>query len=351
MKLKANVNELKVALKKIMPFVGDRNLEGLLFEVNNNELVIKSYNGISNAKVKLEIRSDDNFKFHLKGKEFNSLVNTFDKLIDIELNDSSIILSENKSKIKLNVLSLDMFPEGLVNVDSDNFELENAIFTEGLRKTINFVDNKNTSGLLNGINLDFKDNFLTLTSTDSVMCSLCKYPIKSDIKENITLPYYIAKELVNYTDEIVRISVSEKNIKFEYDDFVIVSSLLTGKFPNVNSIIPRDFENEVKFAKSDIENVFKKLSLISTKDLNVVTFNLGNLSLEVNFSNNNGIELNEWIDVKYNGEKSEIKLDYTRLMKIVENFEDEISIKIGDSNSRLLLFENNENIMLLAKCA
>lgn len=351
MKLKVDVGDLSNSFKKIMPFVGNERVnEVVLFDINNDNLTIKCFNSSSNSQITQKImQSDGNFKFVLKGKELNSLISTFNKSINIDVDENSVILSENKSKIKLNAINVNSFPENLQTVNNNSFEVDNLTLIDGLKKTIDFVDTKQMN-ILGGINIDFNKDILKLTATDGTMCSICQYSIKSDIEQSITIPLYIAKELIKNMYDTVNISVSNNFIKFEYDNFLIVSNLLIGEFPKVAQLIPKNNDDIVVFSKSDIENTIKKISLLNTKNQNIIKLNFDDNFIEINYTNNENSQLNEIITAKHSGDKKEIKLDYTKLLSIVKNFENDVTLKLGNEEDTLLLFENNENTMILAKC-
>lgn len=349
MKFKASVKDLTNSLKKVLPFTSnDRTFENILLEINENELTIKAINNTSNAVIKSNIESSSVFGFVVNGSRFLNLISTFNEFVNIELKDTNIVISENKSKIVLNVMDVKNFPDNAKNIDTDSFEIDSFLMIKGIENAINFTDTKSMS-LTSGINIDFKSNILTILGTDGACASITEIETQFDINKNVTIPFNIAKELIKDTGTKIKISLTDKHIKFDYDNFVIVSNILNGDYPNVKELIPKDYTNILKCKKSIIENILKRVELLNTKSQATILLMIRKNQLELSYTNNDNNSLNEIIDIDYIVEDLDIKCNYKYLSNIIKNFDDILTVKLGNETSPLILFENNGNTMLLAR--
>lgn len=347
MKFKVSIKDLSNSLKKIMPFVGsEKAFENILLEVDDNILTIKALNSSSNARVRLNVEADGVFSFAIKGSEFNNIINTFKEFINVELNDGYIVISEKKSKIKLNTLNSNCFPEKLTDVESELLDVPSLELINGIKNAIDFTDIKSMN-VISGINIDFNENVLTVAATDVVKLSVTDFAIKSDIKQNITIPLHLAKELIKNEGDF-KIGISDRFIKFEYEDFVIVSNLLGGNYPKVKQLIPVEYNNMIECKKSAIFDILKRIALLNTKKQEVISMNLSENRLEFSYTNSDNNSLNEVLDVKYGGNDLEIKCNYVYLQTVINNFDD--IVKIDFDISKPLLFKNDNNTMLLMPC-
>lgn len=347
MKLKASVKDLTNALNKIVPFIGtEKMFECILFDVNQNQMIIKSTNGNVHSSVRLNVESNDSFQFVVKGKDFNSLINTFKSFVDIEIDDKTILIKEGKTKLKLNIININAFPVNLSDVNGEEFEIDMNYLSDGLTKTVDFLDVK-SMGAISGINLNIKDNVLNIMGTDGKRASICEYPAETQ-NNNFILPLFIAKELIKITDETVKISISNNFIKFSFNDFTIISNMIIGEFPPIKNIIPKDYTNVFRCSKTLIDDFLKRVNLLNKVKNYAITIKLEEDKLELFYSNTDN-ELREVFDVEYKCENIEIKVNYQYLQNIIKNFEDKITMKFGHQNSSIILFENEENTMVLAK--
>lgn len=344
--MKVSVKDLSEVLKKIMPFVGSEKVyENILIDVKDNILTVKAVNGISNAKININVESQQDMSFVIKGIEFNNIVNTFKNFIDIELEDNFIIISEKKSKIKLNVMKYSCFPEKLSNVDTKSFEVSSIELINGIKKSIDFTEKK-FMNITSGINIDFNNNLLTISATDGNRLSITEFKINSDIKQNITIPLSIAKEIIKIEEQDIKISISDKLIKFDFGDFVIVSNLITGAYPLVRKFIPNDYSNKLKCKKIYFEDILKKVALLDTKKQVKLKMKLSENLLNIDYVNADNNSLNQVLDVDYEGDDLEVCLNYEYLGKAIKNCEDDVNFEFGNTNSAILI-KNNNNTMLI----
>lgn len=344
--MKASVKDLSNALKRIMPFVGsEKTFENILIDTKDNVLTIKALSSIGNAKIKLNVESDKDMSFVIKGIEFNNIINTFKDFINIELENNFIIISEKKSKIKLNVMKSSCFPENLSDIDTEAFEVSSMELINGLKNSLDFTEIKSMN-IISGINIDFNDNILTVSATDGNRLSITEFKINSNIKQNITIPLSIAREIIKIEEREIKISISNRLIKFDFGDFVIVSNLITGAYPLVRKFIPNNYSNKLKCKKMYFEDILKKVALLDTKKQVKLKMKLSENLLNIDYVNADNNSLNQVLDVDYKGEDLEVCLNYEYLGKAIKNCEDEVNFEFGNTNSAILI-KNNNNTMLI----
>ena len=116
------------------------------------------------------------------------------------------------------------------------------------------VSNDETRHYLSGIffhQTQIEDkNFLTAASTDSHRMSISKVGIDSKkIFEPIILPKKTIFQLSSLFDDYqgdVKICNIKSKIKFEFNDNILVSKLIDGKFPNYIQVIPKNNEKKTR---------------------------------------------------------------------------------------------------------
>lgn len=352
MKFETSVKDLSTALKKVIPFIGaEKTYENILLDIKNNVLTIKTYGSSANAKIRINVKSDSDFNFVIKGNEFSNIANSFKEFINIEkLDDNFILLTEKRTKIKLNILNASCFPEKLPDVEHQNgIELDSSDLIEGLEKSCNFVKSETLQGI-GGINLDFKENMLIFAATDGNRISVCDFDIENTNIQNVILPLKIAKELVKYDYPNVTIYVCDRFIKFVYDDFEIISSLVNDTFPKYRQILELYIKNcktKLKFKKNEIIEVIKKVELLNTdKKVTSMLITAKDNKMCIEYTNSKNNSLKEDFECEIDSECT-FKCTYSYFLDCIRNFKGDISMKLGSETDYVMLFENGNNTMLL----
>ena len=350
MNFAVEVKEISSILKRVLPFVGKVDLQkNILLKINKNDLIVKAYNETSNIIAKGKILSNEEFDIVVEGRKFEKYVNAFEDYIDIEVKENVLTLKENKSKLMLPVITNELFPEKLSTQNDNKIEMNFANFSDGIKKVIDFTNTEiKSNAIMQGINLNFEKDKLNISATNGNFLSICEYDIKNDNQVNLTIPSRIAQELIKYNDEKIIIYPSEGQIKFEFENFEIQTSVLSGNFPKIKEIIPKGYENSVTFDKKELENIFKKIDLIKDEDMMAICFDFDKENCKVKYTTKNGL-FEDTISCELNGVASEIKLSYKYLPKIMNNLEEKVTFEY-EENAYLTLFKNNNNTMVLAVC-
>ncbi len=118
--------------------------------------------------------------------------------------------------------------------------------------------------VLTGILARFEDNVITLASADGYRLSVRKAYIENPVKQavNIIIPARALQEvarIISDEDELIYISMPEgrSQVMFHLAEVDVVSSLIEGKFPDYEGIIPRK--------KSTLTTVYRDELLLACK--------------------------------------------------------------------------------------
>ena len=132
-----------------------------------------------------------------------------------------------------------------------------------INKTKISISNDETRHYLSGIFLHKtkvgENNFLTAAATDSHRMSISNFSLEPNINfEPIILPkktIFILSSLLENVSSDVIISNDKTKIKFQFDNSVLISKAIDGKFPNYNQVIPKNNEKVLKVDLNDFTNI------------------------------------------------------------------------------------------------
>lgn len=345
MKFEVRKNDLSEAIKKVLPFVGRMGeLTNINFVINQNELTLIARNEQSTAIKKVVIESNEDFSFALNGIEINNIVDTFNKIIEFTKNENKLILKENKCKMTL--ITKDI--SEISNISTELKKIDFKILKEGIKKTIDFVDDK--VGALAGINIKLQASKLITQATNGYFGSICEFEAKNEIEKEFILPINIAKELIKIDSDFVGIGFKGSRVVFEFDILKIETATISGIYPNLEQIFNFQLDNSLELDKIEILNTLKKTQNIISKDKFVANFELFEDFTKISLENQLK-DLSEEINCKYDGENRAIKLNCELLPIVIKNCDDIINIKFSKKNPQALYFENKNNRMILMMCS
>ena len=223
------------------------------------------------------------------------------------LNENKLQIESDNSEFHLNCLNPNDFPL----IDENFSENEFLIDSNSLLKLINkckfSISNDETRHYLNGIffHVTEKDanSYFTAAATDSHRMSISK--VKIDLKkkfEPIILPkktvYQLSSLLEDYQGDVKICNIKSK-IKFEFNNSILVSKLIDGKFPNYLQVIPKSNDKKLDINLKKFINSVDRVASVSTDRKDGVKFELSKNSLNLSVNNLNSGDGKEFLDVSF----------------------------------------------------
>ena len=274
--------------------------------------------------------------------------------LSYDQNNKKLHLMSSKSKFVFSCLSTDEFPISSTETFKTSFNLEPDILKEIIDKTYFASSNEETRYYLNGLYIHTASlnnkNYLRVVATDGHR--LAQYQISSPptiIKNNfgVIVPKKLIFELRKLIDEVkenVKIDLSERKIRFSFNETIIVSKLIDGKFPDYEKVIPKDTNNAFSIDRKKFLESINRISTISSEKSKAIKLNLNKNKITISANNlqegGSGIEE---INIKYNGPSLDIGFNSGYLKEIINQFTlEEITILFSDSTAPTIIKDNSK---------
>ena len=226
------------------------------------------------------------------------------------INENKLQLESEKSKFNLLCLNSSDFPLVDENFNDNEFTINSKSFLKLLNKSKFSISNDETRHYLNGIYLhqtEYENNyFLTAVATDSHRMSVSKTKLDSKINfEPIILPKKTIFQLVSLLegqDTSIKICNIKSKIKFEFNNSIVISKLIDGKFPNYIQVIPKKNEKKLEIDLNNFLGSVDRVASVSTDKKEGVKFQLSKDILKLLVNNPNSGDSNESLKVKFDHE-------------------------------------------------
>ena len=353
MKFNANQQDLQQALNYCQGVVEKRStlpiLSNVLLEANNSQLTITAtdldlifVHQIKNVEIIEEGKTTTTSSI------MYDIVRKFSsgKKINLSLSDASKLqLESEKSIFNLNCINPSEFPLTDENFNQDEFLINSKSLLKLLNKCKFSVSNDETRHYLSGIyfhQTEFEDkNYLTAVATDSHRMSISKIRLEKKINfEPIILPkktiFQLASLLDNY-DGDVKISNVKSKIKFEFQNSILISKLIDGKFPNYIQVIPKNNQKKLEIDLKLFLGSVDRVASVSLDKKDGVKFNLKKDALNLSVISTNSGDGNETLNVKFDHDL-EISFNSRYLIDVASQLDGEkIEIFFNDSGSPALI--------------
>jgi len=184
--------------------------------------------------------------------------------------ENKLQLESEKSKFNLLCLSPKDFPLVDENFNDNEFMIDSKSLMKLLNKSKFSISNDETRHYLNGVFLHQtehdKNYFLTAAATDGHRMSISKTKLNSKINfESIILPKKTIYQLVTLLEDhetTIKICNIKSKIKFEFNNSILISKLIDGKFPNYVQVIPTTNEKKLEINLNNFLELTKKETLV-----------------------------------------------------------------------------------------
>ncbi|MDE7364761.1 MAG: DNA polymerase III subunit beta [Ruminococcus sp.] len=286
MKFTCNKNELSKAISNISGAVPQKSniqaLEGIKVKVSLNQIELTAYDLEKGIKTNITATADSEYEFVASAKlfsEFTRKMNGDDITVELDENNVVKLLSQS-TECSFSALSANEYPE-LPAVDvKRSFHISQAKLKTMINMTSYAVSQNESKPIFTGELFDIANSKLTIVAIDGF-----RLAIKSeDVGTNETYSFVVPKKTLqevagllarddkesDSTDDENKeqkekectISVNDRHIIFEINNFFVISRLLEGSFHNYKLSIPNSYKTEVIINKSDLINSLGRCSLV-----------------------------------------------------------------------------------------
>tara|TARA_B100000427_G_scaffold93828_1_gene77430 strand:+ start:101 stop:1210 length:1110 start_codon:yes stop_codon:yes gene_type:complete len=273
-------------------------------------------------------------------RKFNNEKINFDLV-----SENKIHLESDKSSFNLNCLQASEFPITESNFTDNEFLLNSKKLLKLLNKCKFSISNDETRHYLSGIFLHLTENennrFLTAVATDSHRMAISKTLLTDEISfEPIILPKKTIYQLCSLLDDYdgdVKISNVKSKIKFEFNNTILMSKLIDGKFPNYFQVIPKENQKKLEIDLKPFLTSVDRVASVSLDKKDGLRMHLENNSLNLSVNNSNSGDGKESLSVKFDHEL-EISFNPRYLIDVASNMDgDKIEIFLKESGAPALI--------------
>lgn len=254
-------------------------LANVVFSIKQQMLTLKAFDLANSLEMRYmvdaEMHTEIEFCVSAKVKDLISKFKDGEIKIEYDSETHQITFKQGKSKHRFNGMSSEEFPTP-PTVEGTKLALIGDTLARSFGRVLYSVSNDPSKQVLTAINVQAKDNQLRFASTDSHRLATFRItePIENGLEINI--PGESIQGIIKLLSKASSLNFEADNslVKLETDQWVFISRLVEGQYPNYQQLIPQQFERETRINKSEFISALERVLIISEQRNGIVCIDI-----------------------------------------------------------------------------
>ena len=344
--------------KNALPILGD-----FVFDIKGQTLSLTASDGENTMCTAVQLAEcDGDGRFAIGNHDLLEAVKGFSEqpiTFDAGLESSIVKISYQNGLFSLPIESADEYPiPQAINSSAATISMPNATLAENINRSIFATAQDELRPVMNGIYFDLTPDCLAVVASDGHKLVRNKiYSIKSDTPAAFILPKKPANLLRNLLGKDggdVTIRFDERNAEINYGDGTMLCRLIEGRYPNYNSVIPQNNNNDLLVDRLGLLAALRRVQPFANDSSNLIRFHVEGSVLQLDAEDYDFSKTaTERMTCDYNGQPMSIGFKGSSFIEILSNFDcQEVIIKLADPSRAGLVLpseqpENQDVIMLM----
>jgi DNA polymerase-3 subunit beta len=264
----------------------------------------------------------------------------------LKLEDGKLKVVSGKTKYNLPTFPVEEFPEMHPFPQDISLSVSGEELLNAINKTIYATAKDETRFALQGVLFKTLENNIDVVATDGHRLALYRIEKVGSGEIDSVLPKKALNELKRLINGIEDITVASNDqyAFFKGEDWILMTRLLEGGFPDYTQVIPTEFSIEIDVDRKEFIEAVKRVSAIYEGEPKPMKLTLKNNKLELkSFSPEFGEAVDE-IDIEYSEEEYSMGFNAKYILDAVNVIDTEkVRIKFTNPNAQtLFLPEDND---------
>ncbi|AXO93352.1 DNA polymerase III subunit beta [Bacillus anthracis] len=261
-------------------------------------------------------------------------------------NEQTITIQSEEITLNLNGFPANEFPN-VPQIDGHTeIQIETKQLIDAFKQTVFAVAKNESRPVLTGVHIELDHNKLICAATDSHRLAIRETLISTNVKANCIVPSATINELLklmNSNLEFVSIYLSESHIIFTFGTTTLYSRLIEGKYPNISSLIPNEFQTVINIDRQRMLQGVDRSSLLASEwannNVNLEIVNESTIQISSNASQIGKISETQQIDVIQGEKQFNISFDGRFMLDALRAIKEETVTLSFSGSMRPILVE------------
>lgn len=353
MKFACESGSLQKAIALVEKAISNRTplavMENIFFELKGSELILRGNDlevGIE-YKIPVQDASGDSSVL-IKASTVSSIVSKMaNQRLEFECDSNQLVhIKSEHVGFDIHGSSVDDYPVFPSVETGVTLTLKAEELLRFISHTVFAVSHDETKQFLNGLLVSKSGQDLHFVSTDGFRLALFQNALSEQVPDfSAIVPYKAMNELQKILQQMdgqsdVKMTVSEKQSSFVMTDFVLVSRLIQGQFPDYRQVLPKNSGNVFTVPRRTLVSAADRAQIIAAHSNNVVRFLFSQDSVSIRAVAPKMGEFNESIAVNRQSGDGDVKISFNvkLVLEAIKNIEtDDIIVEFNNELSPCLM--------------
>lgn len=353
-KLTIQRSDLFSALQKVIGVIERRQtlpiLANVLMVLDDGVLTLTGTDLEVQITTQTERVVGDALKMTVPGRKLLDICRTLTDEAELvfSLSDQRLTLRSGKSRFTLGILPAEEFPTFDEQQYQNQFSIGQSDLSKAIEKTGFCMAQQDVRYYLNGMMLRVIKGQMETVASDGHRLALHKtsLPVADVSVGQIIIPRKGALEIAKLLDDkdaSATVKVASNHVSVMTDDTRLFAKLIDGRFPDFESVIPK--QNKLHFTadKSPLQSALSRVSILSNEKYRGIRLDIAPGRLCISANNPEQDEAEEELVIDYQGDEVSMGFNASYLLDALNAVDtDQVNVSFTDTNSSCLL-ENQNN--------
>lgn len=344
---------LAQALTDVLPFVPQKSPIAALKNVKITSVGRKMCLAANNPQssickfIPIEESSED-VSFLVDAQSFTKYVaRVKSDTVKLEVNSENVVVRHSKGKAEFPILPVNEYPEPDFCADEfTEVTMQSALLSTFVNVAKNFISEDVLRPQLMHIYAYIKENIFGVCATDTRQ--LFTESVDFVNSDNLDINWLIDRALLSSivksakTNDTVNIKIGKKSIAYVFEDALLQSVKVNGKFPDFNRVIPKNHTINCVIDQAEVLDSISRVSL-SCGNMSCMKMNISNMDVTLS-ANDLGQLRSASETVTHNGCNGEITIgvhaDYfSNCVGVCDG--GEVELRMTDASRPIVLFQSS----------
>lgn len=238
--------------------------------------------------------------------------------------DNKMVVKAGKSRFTLQTLSAVDYPRLEETQWKQEFSLSQKQLSSLLTQTSFSMAQQDVRYFLNGLLIEIRNDQILSVATDGhrlAKTQISVDPLGIDLVQSIVprkAVLEIGKFLDADSDEKVDIKLNASHILIQSGDFLFISKLIDGRFPDYEKVIPSNLDKHIIIDRSKLIEILNRAAILSNEKFRGVSLSVDQNVLTVHSHNPDQEYAKDEMQVDYTGEGIEIGFNVNYLLEALK---------------------------------
>jgi DNA polymerase-3 subunit beta len=328
-------------------------LNCFLFEVKGNVLLITASDNENVMKTSIPLEyADGEGQFAVNNQNILNAVK--------ELPEQPLTIDVDTESFAIKVI----YQNGLYNFTGQNAQeypitqemgenattltLKSVVLSDNITRSIFATASEELRPVMNGIYFDFTPEALAIVASDGHKLVRNKfYVVKTENPTSFILPKkpaMLLKNVLAKDDSEVEIRFDDRNAEFHFGENSLQCRLIEGRYPNYNSVIPKNNPNELTIDRKVLIAALRRVLPFASESSQLVRLHIETGKLEISSEDIDfSTSAKEEIVCNYDGNSMNIGFKGSSLNDILNNLQsEEVVLQLADPSRPCLILPSQQ---------